>query len=166
MPQDLPHLIPPPQPSVVPAYLYHGSQTYQDPVLDLGFSDFLTAIPGMSYAIPPQNWQSSSICGVSDFFGNPVQPFKQAAVTPIDPAPAPRPHPIQTTPVYAAPAPNHLATPTEQLSDELVVRTVPQLSFPSNISYSNTGPFRQSLWQLETEQQAHMLPLQTSQFKK
>lgn len=167
MPQDLPPAIPPaPQPSVVPAYLCHGSQPYQDPVFELGYSDFMTAIPGMSYANPHQSWLSSTSYGGPDFFAAPIQQFKQPVSNAV--ASAPQPQPIQPTPVYAPVAPPHVVPPPTQLSEELAIRTVPQSTVSSHPSFSipADGPFRQSLWQLETGHSTHMMPLQTSQFKK
>lgn len=169
MPQDLPPPIPPaPQPSIVPAYLCHGSQTFQDPVFELGFADFMTAIPGMSYANPHQSWLSSTSYGGSDFFAAPVQPFKQPVATPIAPAPQPQPQPIQSAPLYAPVTTAHLIAPPTQLTEALAIRTIAQPTSSSTPSFSNpaNGPFRQSLWQLETDHSAHMLPLQTSQFRK
>ncbi|KAF2206943.1 hypothetical protein CERZMDRAFT_52163 [Cercospora zeae-maydis SCOH1-5] len=46
--EDLP--APPPPPAAVPTYLQYGAQTYYEPASTFNGSDFMTLLPGMSYA--------------------------------------------------------------------------------------------------------------------
>ncbi|KAK5164317.1 uncharacterized protein LTR77_010012 [Saxophila tyrrhenica] len=162
MPSDLP---PVPVPAAVPTYLQYASQPYHEPVYDLGLPDFMTTIPGMSYANPHQAWVGSSYAD-SDFFGSsaPVQQCPQPIPAPAVPAPQPQ---MQAAPVYVPAATAHLVPPPTQMPEELVIRTVPQANVSSHQGFApqSTGPFRPSTWQLEADMSQHT-PLQTAIFRK
>jgi len=162
----------PVQPMVVPTYLQYSSVTHQEPVYDLGVSDFMTMIPGMSYATPQQAWASNASYG-SDFF--PASTTVQQCTQPL-PAPAvstAQPQlQLQTQPVYIPATPSHLVAPPIQLPQEMAVRTAPhgilaQSNFPHQLTSS---PFRRSRFEYEMTRdfaQAPLhLPLQTSIFRK
>ncbi|CAK3776283.1 Hypothetical predicted protein [Lecanosticta acicola] len=164
--EDLP-APPPPQPAV-PTYLQYASQSYE-PVYDLGVSDFMTSIPGMSYAnIPQGSWMSSTYGTGSDFFTTqaPVQSCAQTVPTPS--APAPQPH-VQSQPVYAsASTPTPMVAPPSHMPHELAIRTsVPQAAPGTSDLHSSGGPFRPSAWQLEPDfvSATSQMPFQTSIFR-
>lgn len=58
---------PPSQPIAVPTYLQSSLHHYEEPVMDLGMSDFMTMIPGMSLLSNQSNWMSNQFYGVSDY---------------------------------------------------------------------------------------------------
>lgn len=156
----------PPAAASIPTYLQYASHTHSEPVYDLGVSDFMTMIPGMSFANPQQAWMSNSSYG-SDFFTTST-PVQQCVPPVPTPAPAPQPQ-IQPQPVYVTPAPNHLVAQPTQMSQEMVIRTVPH----GNVAHSGfqqqlSGPFRPSMWELEDGfvQATSQMPFQTSIFRK
>ena len=162
--QDLP---PASIPAAVPTYLQYASHPHQEPAYDLGVSDFMTMIPGMSYVNPHQSWISSSDYAGSDFFTSPapVQPCAPPLVTPAAPAVQP-----QVQPVYAAP-PNQLVPPPTQFPQELAIRTAPHapttMQSLSSLQQQMVGPFRPSAWELEPDfmQATCSTPFQTNQFR-
>ena len=166
MPQDLP---PASVPAAVSTYLQYASRPHQEPVYELGVSDFMTMIPGMSYANPHQGWMSSSSYAGSDFFTTPapVQQCTQAIPTPSAPAPQPQ---MQHQTVYLPATPTHLVAPPTQMPQDLAIRAVPHASMQlhSGFQHQPTGPFRPSAWELEPDfaQQMSQMPFQTSIFRK
>ena len=166
MPQDLP---PVSVPTAVPTYLQYSSQPHHEPVYDLGVSDFMTMIPGMSYANPHQAWMSGSSY-TSDFYATPgpVQQCTQPAPTPSVAAP-PQPQ-IQPQPVYIPATPTQLVPPTTQMPQELAIRTVSFTTVQQNpgFQHHSSGPFRPSMWELEPDfvQATSQMPFQTSIFRK
>ncbi|KAM3422311.1 hypothetical protein BST61_g2670 [Cercospora zeina] len=58
--EDLP--APPPPPAAVPTYLQYGAQTYYEPASTFHGSDFMTLLPGMSYA------NQAPFCGMPSSF--------------------------------------------------------------------------------------------------
>lgn len=167
MAQDLP------QASIaapVETYLQYASHTHNEPVYDLGVSDFMTMIPGMSYANPHQSWMSGSTgYAGSDFFATPapVQQCAQPLATPAAPALQPQ---IQSQPMYTA-TPTSYVPPPAQLPQELAIRTVPQASMqnlPAYQPHSTGGPFRPSHYELEPDfvQATSAVPFQTAIFRK
>lgn len=167
MAQDLP---PASMPTAVPTYLQYASQPHQEPVYDLGVSDFMTMIPGMSYANPNQSWMSGSTgYAGSDFFTAPapVQQCTQPLATPAAPASQPQ---IQSQPMYTA-TPTQLVSPPVQFpQQELAIRTAPHASMQSLSSFQQSagGPFRPSHWELEPDfvQATSSVPFQTAIFRK
>lgn len=159
MPGDLP---PASIPDAVPTYLQYASQHHEEPVYDLGVSDFMTMIPGMSYANPHQAWASSSSYG-SDFFGPSVQQCTQAIPTPSAPAPQPQP-------VYVHAPQTPLVPPPTQMPQELAIRSVSHGTAPQHVGIQHQlgGPFRPSAWELEPDfaQATSQMPFQTSIFRK
>jgi len=160
MPQDLPPVSVP-----VQTYLQYASQPYHEPAYDISMPDFMTAIPGMSFANPHQAWVGSSYAD-SDFFGSsaPVQQCPQPISAPVIAAPQPQ---LQAASVYVPAATAHLVPPPTQMPEELVIRTVPHASVSSHESFAlhTAGPFRSSQWQLQANLSQHT-PLQTSIFRK
>ena len=163
MPLDLP---PASVPAAVPTYLQYESQPHHEPVYDLGVSDFMTMIPGMSYANPHQSWMSNSGYAGSDFF-TPTQHCTQPAATPSAPASQPQ---MQPQPVYVPATPTPLVSPPTQMPQELAIRTVPHATMPPHPGPQHQlgGPFRPSAWELEPDfiQAACHVPFQTSIFRK
>lgn len=162
MPQDLPPVA---VPVAIPTYLHYASQPYHEPACDIGLPDLMMSIPGMSYANPHQSWMSPSYAD-SDFFGfsAPVQQCPQPTPSPAAPVPQPQ---MQAAPVYVPATPAHLVPPPTQMPETLVIRTLPQPSVTSHqvLSPHSTGPFRPSVYQLETDVLPHT-PLQTAIFRK
>lgn len=156
-------------PAAVPTYLQYASQPHHEPVYELGVPDFMTMIPGMSYANPHQAWMSSSNYTGSDFFVTPapVQPCPQAVPTPAAPAPQSQ---IQPQHMYVPPATTHLVPPPIQMPQELPIRTVPHAAIPPHHNFQDQlgGPFRPSAWELEPDfvQATSQVPFQTSIFRK
>lgn len=174
-PEDLPV---PPQ-IAVPTYLQFASQP-NEPVYDLGVSDFMTMMPGMSYANSAHWGMSSSYGATQDFFDPTPQSCSQTMPTPS--APAPQPH-MHSQPAYvAASTPPQMVLPPTQLVHELPIRNhshVSQVSHAPHASFASLphsdftnqlsgGPFRPSRMQLEYEHMhaSHHLPFKTSIFKK
>ena len=164
--QDLP---PVSVPAVVPTYLQYASQHHQEPVYDLGVSDFMTMIPGMSFASPHQGWMSGSSYSGPDFFTSPttVQQCTQPIPTPSAPPSQPQ---MQPQPVYLPATPTHLVPPPTQMPPELAVRTAQHAIVPPHPGFQHqpTGPFRPSAWELEPDfaQATSSMPFQTSIFRK
>jgi len=155
----------PQPPAPVPTYLQYSSQTHQEPVFDLGVSDFMTMIPGMSYANAHSGWVSGSYA--SDFFTtSAVQQCTQSTPSPVTPAPQPQ---IQAqAPQYVSAAPTHLAPPT-QFPQEMAIRTVPQATLANSaFQHQLSNPFRQSMYAVDPEfvHATSQTPFQTSIFKK
>ncbi|KAK5117486.1 hypothetical protein LTR85_008871 [Meristemomyces frigidus] len=157
----------PPAITTIPTYLQYSSHTHNEPVYDLGVSDFMTAIPGMSYANPHQAWLSSSSYG-SDLFASST-PVQQCAPPVSTPAPPLQPQ-IQPQPVYLSATPPHLVAPPSQMPQELAIRTVPHPHASlahAAFQHQLGGAFRRSAWELEDGfvQATSSIPFQTSQFR-
>ena len=137
----------------VETYLQYATQPYQDPAQDLCVSDFMTLIPGMSYANQQQGWMSGSTgYAGSDFFAPsaPAQQCTQPLATPV--TPAPQPH-IQAQPMYTA-TPTQLVPPPVQFPQELAIRSAPHAGMQSLSAFQQQGtggPFRPSHWELEPD---------------
>ncbi|KAK4495406.1 hypothetical protein PRZ48_013737 [Zasmidium cellare] len=168
-PEDLPAPPPPPAATAVPTYLQYGSS--HDPVYDLGVSDFMTSIPGMSYAnLSQPGWMSSSYASGVDFLNTPapVQACTQALPTPSAPAPQPQ---ISSQPVYVpASTPSQMVPPPTQMPHELAIRTSvaqPSLAHNDFQHQLSIGPFRASAWQYEPDfvSATSQMPFQTSIFR-
>ena len=163
--QDLP-----PSSAPVATYLQYASHTHHEPVYDLGVQpDFMTMIPGMSYANPHQGWMSSSSYTDSDFFPTPapIQPCASVISTPSAPAPQQQ---LQTQPVYVPATPTQLVAPPNQITQEFAIRTVPHANMNAHHGFQQqmSGPFRPSAWELEegfAQTMSHM-PFQTAIFRK
>ena len=161
----------PPPPTAVPTYLQFSSHTHQEPIYDLGVSDYMTMIPGMSYANPHQAWLSNSSYGGSDFFATSA-PVPQCAQPLPNPVVSAAPPQIQPEPVYVPATPTSLAPPPIQMHQELAIRTVPvpHAAAVSHAAFQHqlNGPFRPSQYQYEAgiaQMTCHM-PFQTSIFRK
>lgn len=164
--QDLP-----PTSAPVATYLQYASHTHHEPAYDLGPQpDFMTLIPGMSYANPQQGWLSSSSYTDSDFFPTsaPIQPC--APVVPTPAAPAPPQQQTQVQPVYVPATPTQLVAPPTQITQDFAIRTVPHANVQSHHAFQQqvSGPFRPSAWELEEgfAQTMSHTPYQTSIFRK
>lgn len=169
MAQDLP---PSSIPAPVETYLQYASQPHQEPVYDLGVSDFMTMIPGMSYANPHQGWMSGSTgYGGSDFFATPA-PVQQCAQPLAAPAAAvgpPQPQ-MQSQSMYTA-TPTQLVPPPVQFPQELAIRPATHATMQSMSAFqhqSSGGPFRPSHWELEADfaHATSAVPYQTAIFRK
>lgn len=163
--QDLP---PSSAPAAIPTYLQYASQPYHEPACDIGVPDFMTMIPGMSYANPHQAWMSSSSYSDSDFFPTPA-PIQQCA--PVVPTPAPAPQPqMQPQPAYVPATPTQLVAPPTQMPQEFAIRTVAHQSMHAQPSFQPqpSGPFRPSKWEWEhgVAETMCQIPFQTSIFRK
>jgi ubiquitin thioesterase protein OTUB1 len=156
--EDLP--APPPQPQQVSTYLQYGSQPHQEPVYELGVPDFLTMIPGISYANAPQwggmptTFGSDSVS--SDFFTNvPPQTCGMGQSIPTPSAPAPQPQQINAPVNYtsATPTPTQLVPPPSQLTHDLPIRNGSHTALVQSDFHSQLGggPFRPSIWQMEPD---------------
>lgn len=138
-----------PMAAPVETYLQYATHPDHDPVYDLGVSDCMTMIPGMSYANVHQGWMpgSTGYAG-SDFFTTPapVSQCTQPLATPETPV---QPQ-IQSQPVYIA-TPAQLVPPPVQFPQELAIRSAPTTGGQSLSSFQHeatVGPFRPSHWQL------------------
>lgn len=165
MPQDLPQL-------PVTTYLQYASQPHQELIYDVGVSDFMAMIPGMSYANPHQGWMSSSSYGSSDFFATPgpAQQCTQALPTPSVPV-APQPQQIQSQPVYVSATPTHMVPPPMAMPQDLAIRTAPHASnmHTQQINQPHLdGPFRRSMYEFKPDfaQSTSHAEFQTSIFRK
>lgn len=155
----------------MPTYLQYASQNHE-PVYDLGVSDFMTSIPGMSYAnLPQSSWMSSTYGAGTDFFTTQAPVQSCAQTVPSPPAPAPQPQ-VQSQPVYVpATTPTQMVAPTSHMPHELAIRTnvtQPALAQSDFHNQLSGGPFRPSLWQLESDfvSATSQMPFQTSIFRK
>ncbi|KAK4539840.1 hypothetical protein LTR36_010301 [Oleoguttula mirabilis] len=153
----------PPAIAAIPTYLQYSSHTHNEPVYDLGVSDFMTAIPGMSYANPHQGWMSNSSYG-PDLFGSSA-PVQQCAPPVSTPAPPPQPQ-IQPQPVYLPATPTHLVAPPSQMPQQMAIRTASHATL-AHPAFQPGGPFRSSAWELEDGfgQLSSSMPFQTSIFR-
>ncbi|SMY29965.1 unnamed protein product [Zymoseptoria tritici ST99CH_1A5] len=174
-PEDLPP--PSPQQQPIATYLQYGSQTHQEPVYDLGVPDFLTMIPGISYAntthwggMPPGYGE---LPAASNFFAN-VPPQTCAGQSiPTPSITTPQPQQIHPQPGYAAtPTPTQLVPPPTQLTHDLPIRnnshtTLAHSDFQHQLGGGPGGPFRPSFWQFEPEfmQASSCVPYQTAIFR-
>ena len=162
--QDLPASSAP-----VATYLQFASHDHE-PVYDLGNQpDFMTMIPGMSYANPHQGWISSSSYTDSDFFPTPAPMQSCAPVVPTPASPAPQQR-LQPQPVYVPATPTQLVAPPNQITQELAIRNVPHAIMQLHHGFQQQlpGPFRPSAWELEegfAQTMCHT-PFQTSIFRK
>ncbi|EME38717.1 hypothetical protein DOTSEDRAFT_75461 [Dothistroma septosporum NZE10] len=170
-PEDLP-APPPPPPAPVPTYLQFATQAFE-PVQDLGVSEWMTSIPGMSYANMSQSssWTSSNFSSGADFFNTPAPVSSCAPAVPTPPpAPATQPH-VQSQAMYVpSSTPTQMVPPPTQMPHEMAIRTsVPQhtLGHPDLPHQLSGGPFRPSVWQLEPDfvQATSSMPFQTSIFR-
>jgi len=166
----------PAPPESIPTYLQFGSsQTYHEPIGHYGAVDeFMTMIPGMSFASSPNGWLSASSYG-SDFFAAPtpaqscVQHLPTPVAAPVQPQLQPQ---VSCQPVYVPPTPSELAPPIS-LSHDLPIRSVPHATHASlpMVTYQHHlpgGPFRSSAYELEPgfAQAMSYRPLETAQFRK
>ena len=163
MPQDLP---PASASTTVPTYLQYASQPHHEPVYDIGAPDFMTMIPGMSYANPQQGWSSSSSYE-SDLFGAsaPVQQCSQPVPHPSVSAPQPQ---LQRQSAYGPATPTTLVPPPSQMPQDLAIRSVPNGLPHPGFQHQLGGPFRPSAWELEPNfvQATSQVQFQTSIFRK
>lgn len=167
--EDLPAPVPQ---LAVPTYLQFASQP-TEPVYDLGVSDFMTMMPGMSYANSVHWGMSSSYGATQDFFNTTPQMCSQTMPAPS--APAPQSH-IHSRPAYAAAsAPSQMVATSAQMVHDLPIRNLSHVSRTPNVSRahpdvnrrSSSGPFRPSAYELEPEvMHGSHLPFKTSIFKK
>lgn len=164
---------PPSQPIAVPTYLQSSLHHYEEPVMDLGMSDFMTMIPGMSLLSNQSNWMSNQFYGVSDYAA-------PTAAVPPPVAPAPASMPVQhhapppvvpvATPAYV-PA-TQTPSPTST-ADYTFSSPVSQTTFFNydQLSYGGKGNFRPSTHMFEQNGQnvadatAQNSVCQTAQFK-
>jgi ubiquitin thioesterase protein OTUB1 len=163
---------PPSQPIAVPTYLQSSLHHYEEPVMDLGMSDFMTMIPGMSLLSSQSNWMPNQFYGVSDYCA-PTSAMPPAVV------PAPAPMPVQhhapppvvpiATPAYV-PA---VQTPSPTSTTDHTFSPVSQTTFFNydQLSYGGKGNFRPSTHMFEQNGQnvadatAQNSVCQTAQFK-
>lgn len=159
----------PPAPAVVPTYLTYASQPFYEPASDLnvsGMPDFMTLLPGMSYA------NQAPFCGMpgsydsydsaSDFGFNSNGKAPVTACTPTPSAPAPQSH-VQSQSMFAATStPVQMVPPPSQLTHDIDVRTIPQLGH----SDFGGGPFRPNQYTFDSAFASHSQPFQTSIFRK
>ena len=167
--QDLPPA-PAPAPASVPTYFQYASQPYHEPAYDLGVSDALAMIPGMSYANPQHGWMSSSSYSDSELFPTPGPPIQSCA--PVGPTPA-TPAPQSQLPhqaVYVPPTPTQLVAPPNHIQQDFTLQSVPLASTQAHpiFQHQPSGPFRHSAWEYEPgfAQAMFETPFQTTIFKK
>ncbi|KAF2720344.1 cysteine proteinase [Polychaeton citri CBS 116435] len=170
-----------PEPASVPTYLQFGSHAHNDPIYDLGVPDFMTMIPGMSYASScGGGWMSSN----SNMGFAPPDPFQPVSSVPPAPSVAPisqastTPVPrlathtsMQPQPPYSV-QPAHASTPAlppnQIVQQEFSLDEVPQASaaHPIQTQLVGGGPFRPSMWELKPDLQATtQVQFQTSIFR-
>jgi ubiquitin thioesterase protein OTUB1 len=140
--------------------------------MDLGMSDFMTMIPGMSLLSNQSNWMPHQFYGVSDY-------STPTAAVPAPPVPAPAPLPVQhhapppssipATPAYV-PA---VQTPSPTCTTDYTFSPSSQTTFFNydQLSYGGKGNFRPSTHMFEQNGQnvaaatAQNAVCQTAQFK-
>lgn len=163
---------PPSQPIAVPTYLQSSLHHYEEPVMDLGMSDFMTMIPGMSLLSNQSNWMSNQFYGVSDYAA-------PTAAVPPPPAPAAAPMPAQhhaPPPVVPVATPAYVPatqTPSPTSTADYTFSPVSQTTFFNydQLSYGGKGNFRPSTHMFEQNGQnvadatAQNSVCQTAQFK-
>ena len=168
----------PPQQNLMSApvstYLQYSNQSHAEPAYAIGVPDFLTSIPGMSFApTSQQNWMSTGNFSNSDFFSPAVaQPSPQSLPPP--PTTIHQQQVQQAQPVYGPLPVQHMMAPPMQMSQELAIRAHPHsqqqhnASSPSNAFQQPGGPFRSSIWELQPDfvHVTSQVPLQTSIFRK
>ncbi|THY79176.1 cysteine proteinase [Aureobasidium pullulans] len=163
---------PPSQPIAVPTYLQSSLHHYEEPVMDLGMSDFMTMIPGMSLLSSQSNWMPNQFYGVSDYSA-------PTSAMPPPPVQAPAPMSVQhhapsapvsaVTPAYAPAA----QTPSPTSTTDYAFSPVSQTTFFNydQLSYGGKGNFRPSTHMFEQNGQnvaaatAQNSVCQTAQFK-
>jgi ubiquitin thioesterase protein OTUB1 len=160
---------PPIQPIDVPTYLQSSLHHYEEPVMDLGMSDFMTMIPGMSLLSNQSNWMPTQFYGVSDYAA-------PTCAMPPAPVPAPAPMPVQhhapppivpvATPAYV-PA---VQTPSPTSTAEHTFSPASQTTFFNydQLSYGGKGNFRPSTHMFQqnvADATAQNSVCQTAQFK-
>ncbi|KAK6439264.1 hypothetical protein LTR95_004520 [Oleoguttula sp. CCFEE 5521] len=150
----------PPPATPIATYLQFSSSLYHDPgqlssqCADFqNIPDFITTIPGMSFAQPHPGWMTSNGCG-ADFLTPGTS--HQAYAPPVAPAPQPQiqPHAV-IQPPYVPTTPSSLSvTPPEYHTHGLAIRTVPHVNYAAmhappmqTPSFSSDGPFRPSMWE-------------------
>ncbi|KAG9956116.1 cysteine proteinase, partial [Aureobasidium melanogenum] len=166
---------PPSQPIAVPTYLQSSLHHYEEPVMDLGMSDFMTMIPGMSLLSSQSNWMSNQFYGVSDYAA-------PTAAVPPPPPPAPAPMSVQhhapppPPPVVPVATPAYVPatqTPSPTSTADYTFSPVSQTTFFNydQLSYGGKGNFRPSTHMFEQNGQnvadatAQNSVCQTAQFK-
>jgi ubiquitin thioesterase protein OTUB1 len=145
------------QPQEVATYLQYASQPHHEPVYELGVSDFLTMIPGISYANTPQ-WGGSmsssygEVSGASNFFVNAPQQTCAGQANPTPSIPTPQPQQSLPQPSYVATStPTQLVPPPSQLTHDLPIRNGSHTALPPSDFHSQLGGgiFRPSCYQME-----------------
>ncbi|CAD0084358.1 unnamed protein product [Aureobasidium vineae] len=145
---------------------------YEEPVVDLGISDFMTMIPGMSLLSSQSNWMPNQFYGVSDYAA-------PTAAVPPPPVPAPAPMPVQhhvPPPVVPVATPAYVPavqTPSPTSTADYTFSPVSQTTFFNydQLSYCGKGNFRPSTHMFEQNGQnvadatAQNSVCQTAQFK-
>ncbi|KAK4983262.1 hypothetical protein LTR50_007340 [Elasticomyces elasticus] len=156
-PEDIQPPMLPPQSAPIPTYFQFAPQP-MDHVYDIGASDFITMIPGMSFANTHAGWMSSSPFGSSGFAPTtlPCQPQP----------PAPAPTPLYAPPPALPPPP----PPPAQIShaSDFATPSLPPTAMPNHMPHMGNDPFRSSIWELERGFPAattQCLPFQTSIFR-
>nr|POF05450.1 hypothetical protein CFP56_69476 [Quercus suber] len=151
----------------VQTFVQYASHTHQEPAHDIGAMDFMTAIPGMSYAPQPNGWSESTYSS-SNFFSSPGpgQHVKECSASPT----------IQPQDVSHLPSlPRHsrqLSMPPNQLTQELVMRPARHVGTTYEASLLprhsvHESSFRPSAWELEGDflSAQSQLPFTTSIFR-
>ncbi|EMC98024.1 hypothetical protein BAUCODRAFT_410942 [Baudoinia panamericana UAMH 10762] len=159
-------------PQQVTTYLQFANPDHQDYVQNIAGCDFMTAIPGGSIINPHQAWLSGSCYGnsVSDISATPapIQQCVQRTPAAVH-APSVIVHQqLQPQTLYIPAPPQQLITPPTELPQELVIRTLPQVSLAqAGLHGQGAGPFRASPWQYEDGlmQATSRMPLQTTIFR-
>nr|POE89985.1 hypothetical protein CFP56_20452 [Quercus suber] len=153
--------------AVMPTYLQYSSRTHQEPAYDIDVMDFMTGIPGISYAPQHNCWSGSSYSG-SDFFSS-----QGAVQRRVESSASPNTQPQgQSRATCVREDSTQVSTPPEQLSQELVMRAAPHAiashaSSAAQHQLVGGGPFRPSAWELEGDflSAQSQLPLTTSIFR-
>lgn len=169
--------------TTVPTYFQFGTISGQEPVHEIGISDCLHMIPGMSFAGPPQSldWLPSSSASAHSSFSGP-SPSKQQMQ---------HQYSTQATDSFSSNAvqsmhssylngsmkpptvPSHPQSQQQQLVRVLPMRrkssldsALPHLASPGELQ--SAGPFRSSAWELEPDfvQATSQGPLRTRAFQK
>lgn len=148
-------LQPPPQPSAMPQQTYLQYASHMDEsITDLGMSDVMTMIPGISFVNGQQGWLSSPVYGQHE----PMPVHHQQA-----PPPPPQPMAHTFIPPVLMPPPTQIAYEVPGPAYHPPAAATPQAFTTA------TDNFRRSRFELSAEfarATSHSTALQTSQFKK
>ncbi|WPH01714.1 Hypothetical protein R9X50_00456600 [Acrodontium crateriforme] len=126
----------------VQTYLQYHNETHNEPVMDLGMSDFMTMIPGMSYAGPQQSWLPGAGYGYSDYLASPPASMPALVESPELQS--------RTQSMYIPTPRTQMVPPSDEMPQDMDIRSDHHEETQPHFSgQSQTSPFRSSYYQFE-----------------